>query len=112
MTSSKHLGDSLQLTFTGRRVIWFTKLGPECGVARIEVDGQESTVDVYSADEMWGIAVWQREFDSPGPHVLKLTVLGQHAEHPSDANGAGDKLRDATWVHIDGFRVERGMTDD
>ena len=68
---------------------------------RIEVDGQGSTIDTYSADEMWGIAVWQREFESPGPHTFKLTVAGHHGEHPSDASG-----EDATRVHIDGFRVE------
>jgi len=103
MTSSNKAGDTLQFQFTGRRMIWFTKLGPECGVARIEVDGRESTVDTYSADEMWGIAVWAQDFDSPGLHTVKLTVAGQRAEHPSDVHPGGD----ATWVHVDGFRMKK-----
>ena len=105
-TGSKTSGDRLRFQFTGRRLTWFTRLGPECGLARIEVDGATSTVDTYSADAMWGIAVWQREFTSPGPHELTLTVTGRHGEHPSDVNRDETRRRDATWVHIDGFRAD------
>ena len=106
MSSSRQAGDSLQFEFTGQHLTWFTKLGPECGISRIEIDGQTSTVDTYSADEIWGIAAWQREWDSSGPHTFKLTVTGQHGEHPSDVIPAGSARQSATWVHLDGFRTE------
>ena len=106
LTSAKAAGDRLQFSFTGRRLVWFTKLGPECGICQIEVDGQQTKVDTYSADEMWGIAVWKRDFPSPGPHRLTLTVSGQHGEHPSDVNPTPTARAAASWVHIDGFLVE------
>ena len=31
MTSSKTTGDTLRFEFTGRRLIWFARLAPECG---------------------------------------------------------------------------------
>ena len=111
MTSSQKAGDSVEFEFRGRSLQWFTKMGPECGLATIEVDGKEETVDTYSADSIWGIAVWRREFDSPGPHTIKLTVVGQHLDHPSDVNRDEAQRRGATWVHVDGFRIGGAAPD-
>ena len=111
LTRSNRGGDSAELQFHGSQVTWFTKLGPQNGVARVEIDGEAETVDTYSADEMWGIAVWSREFQKPGPHTLKIIVLDEHAEHRSDKHLSPEEQPRPTWVHLDGFQVESSAVE-
>ena len=84
------------MTFEGKRVLWFSKLGADCGKAAVSVDGgPPETVDTYSADDIWGVCVYRKEFPLPGKHVLRIRVTG---ERSSRAKG--------TLVHVDGIRAE------
>ena len=80
----------------GRRLLWFSKLGANGGKAAVSVDGAPAeVVDTYSADDVWGVCVYRREFPTAGRHRLLITVLGQH--------GPRAKL---SLVAVDGFRIE------
>jgi hypothetical protein len=96
LSSSSHKGATAELTFEGRRVLWFSRLGPNGGQAAVSMDASPAdTVDTYSADDIWGVPVYRKEFSTAGRHTLRLTVLGQR----------GPRAKDAV-VAIDGFRVE------
>jgi hypothetical protein len=89
-------GASAEVPFEGGRVLWFAKLGPDCGKAEVSVDGGPvEVVDTYSADHIWGVRVWEKQLPA-GRHTLRVTVLGQRSPR---ATGAA--------VHLDGIRVER-----
>jgi hypothetical protein len=86
----------VQVLFEGSQVLWFSKLGANCGKAEVSVDGgPPETVDTYSADDIWGVCVWRKHLAS-GAHSLRITVLGEHS-----ARATG------TLVHIDGIRAAR-----
>ncbi len=96
LTTSNQRGAVVQVAFEGRRVLWFSKLGAHGGKAAVRVDGGSAEiVDTYSADDIWGVCVYRKEFPSAGRHTLEITVLGQH----------GPRAKDSL-VAIDGFRVE------
>lgn len=96
ITAAKERGAVAEVSFEGRRVIWFTKLGADCGKAAVSIDGgPPETVDTYSADDIWGVGVFQKEFPSSGRHTIRIEVLGVHAPRAKDS-----------LVHLDGFRVE------
>ena len=89
-------GPAARLTFEGKRVLWFSKLGADAGKAAVSVDGGPAEIiDTYSADDIWGVCVYRKEFAAAGRHTLQITVLGQH----------GPRAKDSA-VAIDGFRVE------
>lgn len=101
LSGSNQKGDSVKLSVEGKTVLWFSKLGPDCGKASVSLDGAApETVDTYSADDIFGVCVYQKAL-SPGRHVLRITVLDEHAPHPNPA-----KTKKAR-VYIDGFRIER-----
>jgi hypothetical protein len=52
-------------------------------------------VDTYSADDIWGVCVYRKEFPAPGRHSLRITVLGQHSPRAKGSQ-----------VVVDGFRIE------
>ncbi len=86
---SKQKGASVEFAFEGRKVLWFSKLGADCGPASVSIDGDPAeVVDTYSADDIWGVCVYRREFPTARRHTIRIEV-------------ADDKL-----VHIDGLRVE------
>ena len=96
LTSSKEPNATVTVAFEGKRVLWFAKLGADAGKAAVSVDdGPAEIVDTYSADDIWGVCVYRKEFADAGRHTLKITVLGQH----------GPKAKDSI-ISIDGFRVE------
>jgi len=77
-------------------VLWFAKLGADAGKAAVSVDdGAAEIVDTYSADDIWGVCVYRKEFAHTGRHTLKITIFGEH----------GPRAKDSI-VSIDGFRVE------
>ena len=72
----------------------FSKLGPDCGKTAVRIDNNDpETVDTYSADDIWGVCVFQRELPA-GKHTLHIEVLGEHSERAKDSI-----------VHMDGVRV-------
>ena len=94
ITLSKEKGATAELTFEGKKVLIFSKLGPDCGKAAVQIDNNDpETVDTYSADDIWGVCVFQRQL-LPGNHTLQLKVLGEHSELAKDSV-----------VHLDGVRV-------
>jgi len=101
LSSSNRAGAAVELSFVGRRVLWFTKLGPACGKAEVSLDeSPPEIVDTYSADDIWGACVFRKEFPASGRHTLRIHVLGGH----------GPKANDAL-VSIDGFRIEECQAD-
>ncbi len=95
LASSKEKGASAEFGFEGRKVLVFSKLGADCGKVLIRIDGNTpETVDTYSADDIWGVCVFQKDVP-PGMHTLHLEVLGEHSERAKD-----------NAVHLDGIRVE------
>jgi hypothetical protein len=96
LTTSDQEGAAVTITFEGRRVLWFSKLGANGGKAAVSVDGAPAeTVDTYSADDIWGVCVYRREFPVAGRHALQIRVLGQH----------GPRAKGSV-VALDGFRIE------
>jgi hypothetical protein len=96
ITASNQKGATVSVAIEGRRVLWFTKLGADGGKAAVSVDGGAAEiVDTYSADDIWGVCVFRKEFATAGRHTLRITVLGEHGPRATDSV-----------VTIDGFRVE------
>jgi hypothetical protein len=60
---------------------------------------QEEIVDTYSADDIWGAAVYRKEFATSGRHTIHIEVLGARGVHPNE------RSKD-TLVFVDGLRVE------
>jgi Melibiase len=99
ITSSKVKGATAELTFEGKRVLWFTKLGAENGEAALSIDGGPATiVDTYSADDIWGVG-YRKEFLTAGRHRIRIEVLGKRGVHPAE------RSKD-TLIFVDGIRVE------
>ena len=99
ITSSNEKGAVAELTFEGKRVLWFTKLGAENGEAAVSIDGAPATiVDTYSADDIWG-AGYRQEFATSGRHTIRIEVLGKRGVHPAE------RSKD-TLIFVDGIRVE------
>jgi hypothetical protein len=100
ITACNAKGATADLAFAGKRVLWFTKLGDENGEAAVSIDGGPAEiVDTYSADDIWGVAIYRKEFASSGRHTIRIEVLGQRGRHPNE------RSKD-TLVFVDGFRVE------
>jgi hypothetical protein len=101
ITSARTKGATAELTFEGKRVLWFTKLGAENGQAAVSIDGGPATiVDTYSADDIWGVAVYRKELATPGRHTIRIEVLGERAVHP-------DERSKDTLIFVDGIRIEK-----
>ena len=84
------------MSFTGRAVLVFGKLGADCGKMTVSIDGAApEVVDTYSADDIWGVCIYRKEFPVPGQHLVRLGVLGEHNARAKDHV-----------VHLDGVRVE------
>ena len=93
-------------TFEGKRVLWFSKLGADGGKAAVSVDGGPAEiVDTYSADDIWGVCVYRKEFPPPagtrcrsrssantvrGPRIPRLpsTGFGSSREKVTEINVA------------------------
>ena len=97
ISSSARKGDSAEVQFVGRRVLVFAKLGADCGKAAISIEGGPGeVVDTYSADDIWGVCVYRKEFASAVPRTLRITVTGERGPRAKDA-----------FVRLDGTRVEQ-----
>ncbi|MGA2257372.1 MAG: hypothetical protein ABSG53_22165, partial [Thermoguttaceae bacterium] len=95
LSSSKEKGATADFKFEGRRVLWFAKYGPDGGKAAVRIDDAPAEViDTYSADDIWGVCVYRKEFPRAGRHTLRITVLGEHGPPAKDS-----------LVSIDGFRI-------
>lgn len=92
-----------ELTVEGKAILWFTKLGPNCGKTGVSLDGGVPTIiDTYSADDIFGVCVYRKAL-TPGKHTFRITVLNEHGEHPCMDPREAAEAR----VYIDGVRVEQ-----
>lgn len=92
---SKEKGAAVQLEVEGKKILVFSKLGPDCGKAAVRIDNNApETIDTYSADDIWGVCVFRKELPA-GKHTLRIEVLGEHSERAKDS-----------LVYLDGVRVE------
>jgi hypothetical protein len=99
MASSDEEGASVQFTTRGSKFTWFTRLCAECGTSQISIDDNVvATVDTYSADDIFGVGIYSSPLPGPGPHRVKITVLGKHA----GPRGHG------TRVYVDGIKIDSG----
>lgn len=96
LSVSNTKGATAEVSVEGRRILWFGKHGAGCGKAEVSVDGGPAEkVDTYSADEIWGVCLWQKEMPAGGRHTVRITVLGEHGPRAKD-----------TIVSLDGVRAE------
>ena len=88
MSYADQQGATATLRFTGRSVIWHSRLGAIGGLARVTVDDQAPvTVSCYAADEIPGWPLYEKTFSTSGEHVLRIEVLGQ-----PDARSGGARV--------------------
>ena len=96
LSVSNQKGASAELNFNGRVVLVFSKLGANCGRVAVSIDGAApEVVDTYSADDIWGVCVYRKEFPVAGRHTVRLEVCGEHSPRAKDHV-----------FHLDGVRVE------
>ena len=96
LSFSNQKGASAELSFTGRVVLVFSKLGANCGRVAVSIDSAApEVVDTYSADDIWGVCVYRKEFPVAGQHTIRLKVCGEHSARAKD-----------DVVYLDGVRVE------
>ncbi len=94
MTSASEKGAVAEFSFEGTEVLLFATLGADCGKISVRIDDEApETLDTYSADDIWGACVFQREL-AAGAHTLQIEVLGEHSERATD-----------NVFHLDGVRV-------
>lgn len=96
-------GSYAQATFSGSRVTWYAKLGPNCGQAYVYIDGNlNATIDTFApADENWQVPIYSKSWPANGVHTIKIVVAGTKYANP---NGGGST---DYYVHIDGFQVSQ-----
>ena len=69
---------SVELTFPGPNVRWITAKGPDRGLARVFVDGQDTgTVDLYAPSEQFQQEVTRGGLDGETSHTIRIVVTGQ-----------------------------------
>ncbi len=87
---------SAELSVQGTRVLVFVRLAADAGKFSATIDDQApQVVDTFSADDIYGVAVFQRDL-APGQHTLRLTVL-------PDRN----PLSKGNSIYLDAVRVEQ-----
>ena len=73
ISSARDRGAALELAFEGQRILWFSKLGDNCGRAEVRIDGgSPQIVDTYCSDDVWGVCVFRSELGKPGKHTIRI----------------------------------------
>ena len=71
---------------------WVSTLGPNQGLAQIQVDnGKPEVVDTYAPTVQTGRVVWARDALAAGTHTVTLTVLGKKSPLNAGACNTGAK---------------------
>jgi hypothetical protein len=81
------------VTFTvSGNAAWVSTLGPDMGLAQVQVDGgKPEVVDLYSPTVQTGRVVWARDALAAGSHTVTLTVLGKKSTLNPGACNTGAK---------------------
>jgi hypothetical protein len=71
---------------------WVSTLGPDQGLAQVQVDnGKPEVVDLYAPTVQTGRVVWARDALAAGVHTVTLTVLGKKSTLNPGACSTGAK---------------------
>ena len=85
---AEQAGAAFTVHFHGRAVVWHSRLGAAGGMARVTLDDEEPVVvSCYAADEIPGWPIFERAWDKPGDHVLRVEATGQ-----PDPRGTGCRV--------------------
>ena len=90
-------GSTVELVFTGTEIDLLYKMGPDCGIARISIDGQPAPtaeLDTYGPTVNWNSQHRLAEGLPKSEHVLRIEVTGRKHEKSSN-----------TYVQVVGFDV-------
>jgi len=91
-------GCTVELAFSGVQVDLLYKQGPDCGIARILVDGKladPGQIDTYGPNVNWNAQVRLAQGLPMGEHLVRIEVTGTKHEESSN-----------TYVQIVGFDVK------
>jgi hypothetical protein len=94
-------GARATFTFTGTSVSWIGFRGPQCGIARVYLDGAfQATVDLYSPSQLEAVAYTVTTLANAS-HTLAIEVTGQKNPNATDAR-----------IAVDAFDVQSRVEDD
>jgi hypothetical protein len=91
-------GCGVKLRFRGSQVDLLYKQGPDCGIARVLIDGKPATpaeIDTYGPSVNWNAQVRLAEGLPTGEHVVEIEVTGSKHEKSTGA-----------YVQVVGFDVK------
>ena len=91
-------GRTVELTFTGTQIDLLYKQGPDCGIARVLIDGVAASpgeIDTYGRNVNWNTQARLAQGLPAGEHVLRIEVTGEKHEKSSNR-----------YVQIVGFDVK------
>jgi hypothetical protein len=75
-----------------RHAAWVSTLGPDQGLAQVQVDnGKAEVVDLYSPTVQPRRVVWARDGLAAGTHTVTVTVLGKKSALNPGACNTGAK---------------------
>jgi hypothetical protein len=96
LSSSGDRGAECELNFDGKRILWFSKLGENCGRADVSIDGgAPQLVDTYCSDDVFGVCVFRTELSSAGKHTIRIKLRGDRNPRAS-----------GSLLFVDGLRAE------
>jgi hypothetical protein len=97
-------GEKATLKFRGTSIAWSGYRGPDAGIARVELDGVASEVDMYSPAQKFQEVVFTATGLADTNHTLTIEVTGRK----NDASTAARVVVDAFDVTTPGRRFEEG----
>lgn len=98
---SRTTNDTATFKFSGTRVTWIARRGPDMGKAQVLIDGvDKGTLDLYRSTEQWQFKKSYRDL-SNAKHTLVVRVTGTRNAKSTDKT-----------VGVDGFQVGAKLTDD
>jgi trimeric autotransporter adhesin len=104
MRFAETAGEKATLTFRGTSIAWSGYRGPDAGIARVELDGVASEVDLYSPAPKFQEVVFTATELADASHTLTIEVTGRK----NDASTAARVVVDAFDVTTPGRRFEEG----
>jgi hypothetical protein len=86
-------GDSVTVTFTGRRVTFFGVRDPGHGIGAVSIDGgRETEVDFFAPFRAGTQPLWTSPLLRPGTHTFRLRVTGTMNDSSGDTFVVPDRL--------------------
>jgi hypothetical protein len=100
-------GDAVTHVFTGSRITWYGRMGPDHGLAAVYVDGKlDRLVNTFSATDIPQVAVYSRVFPRVERHTIEIVATGVVADTAKSVS----ELEAQGWISIDGLQVERAAS--